>query len=63
MTHNQLAIDIAAAVTIAAVALVVEPGVAIGALLALLMFLVCIASLLFEGRRPSRTLRKRPTRR
>lgn len=63
VTHNPLAIDVAAAVAIAAVVLIVDPGVAIAAILALLVLLVCVASLLLDRRRARRALRTRWRRR
>ena len=57
MTRNPLAIDLAAAVTIAAAVLIVEPGVAVGALLALVLLLICVASLGLDRRRAKRPRR------
>jgi len=62
VTRSPLAIDAAAGVAIAAVVLIVEPGVAIGALLALLLLAVCAASVLLDRRR-ARRVRTKPGRR
>ena len=51
MTRDSLVIDIAAAVVIAGVVTTVEPGVAIGLLLALLLLIICLLGFLFDRRR------------
>ncbi|MGI8506636.1 MAG: hypothetical protein ACR2MK_07475 [Solirubrobacteraceae bacterium] len=50
-------IDVATAIAIAAVILIVEPGVAIGAILALLLLIVCAASVRLDRRRAGRAPR------
>jgi hypothetical protein len=60
MSRNALAVEVAAAVLVAAVVLIAAPGVAVAAMLALLVLVVCGASLLVDrarGRRPSRRAR------
>jgi hypothetical protein len=59
LSRSLLSIDVAVAVVVAIVLIVVTPGLAITALLALLVLLVCGISLLID-RLPSR---RRPARR
>ncbi len=63
MTRSPAVIDIAVAVAIAALILVIEPGVAVGALLALLLLVVCGVSLAFDRRRARHAPVARPRRR
>jgi hypothetical protein len=49
--RNPALIDIAVALAIAAVVVAIEPGVAVAALLALLLLVVCGVSLVFDRRR------------
>jgi len=63
VTRTPLTIDIAAAVAIAAVVLIVAPGVAIAAILALLLLIVCGASLVRDRRRARTAPRRRTGRR
>lgn len=51
-TLNPVAVDVVIAIVIAAVILVLEPGVAIAAILALGLLLVCGVSLVVRRRRP-----------
>ena len=63
MTRTPLTIDIAAGVAIAAVVLIVVPGVAIAAILALLLLIVCGANLVLDRRRGRTAPRRRTGRR
>lgn len=63
MTRNPLVIDIGAAVVIVILVLVIEPGVAIAAILALVLLVVCAVSFLIGRRRPRRVAQPRLRRR
>lgn len=65
MTLSRPAIEVGIAVAIAIVVLIVQPGVAVGGILALIVLAVCGAALLLQRRRPARAVsqRRRPTRR
>jgi Flp pilus assembly protein TadB len=52
LSRNPLVADVLIAVVIVAVILVVEPGVAIAAILALILLIVCAISFLIARRRP-----------
>jgi hypothetical protein len=52
-------VDLLVAAAIAAVILIVEPGVAIGGMLALLLVMICAVSFVFERRRRRRRPRVR----
>ena len=54
MSRNALLVDLGFAVIIAAVVLIVAPGIAVVAILALIVLLVCAISLLIDGRRGGR---------
>ena len=51
MSSRALVVDTAVAVAIVALVLIISPGLAIAGILALLVMLVCGATLLFERRR------------
>jgi len=51
MSSRALVVDTAVAVAIVAVVLIISPGLAIAGILALLVMLVCGATLLLERRR------------
>jgi hypothetical protein len=57
VSRNPLVIDAAVAVAIVILVLILEPGVAVGAILALVLLAVCGISYLFghRRRRPSRS--------
>ena len=63
MTRNPVVIDIAAAVLIAALVLILEPGVGVGVVLALLLLVICGVTLLLDRRRERRAPVARPRRR
>jgi hypothetical protein len=63
VTRNPVVIDIAAAVLIAALVLILEPGVGVGAVLGLLLLVICGVTLLVDRRRGRRAPRVRPRRR
>jgi uncharacterized protein (DUF58 family) len=64
VSRNVLTVDVALAVGLAAIVLIVAPGVAVVAILALLVLAVCGASLLIDRRRGRRAPRRtRPPRR
>lgn len=65
MTRNPVLIEVGVAVAIAAVIFVLQPGVAWGGALAVLVLLVCAATLLVDRRRVSLDGRRvrRPERR
>jgi hypothetical protein len=61
--RNPIVIDIAAAVLIAALVLIIEPGVSFGVVLGLLLLVICGGTLLLDRRRGRRTTGVRPRRR
>jgi hypothetical protein len=63
VTRNPWVIDAVVAVSIAAIVLILQPGVAIGALLALLVLVICAASFLLGRRRARRSPRAQLRRR
>lgn len=67
MSSRLLAIDGALAVAIAIIVLIISPGLAITAVIAILVLLVCAVSFVVDGRvgraRPSSRTRDRATRR
>ena len=63
MTRNPVVIDIAAAVLIAALVLILEPGVGVGVVLGLLLLVICGVTLLLDRRRGRRAPGVRPGRR
>jgi hypothetical protein len=58
MSRDVLAVDAAVAVTLALLVLILSPGIAVAAIVGLLVLLSCGASLVWQGRR----LRRRPDR-
>jgi hypothetical protein len=58
VTRRPAVIEVGVAIAIAALIFVLQPGVAFGALLALLVLLVCAASLAFDRRRARRPRRR-----
>ena len=63
MIRNPVVIDIAAAVLIAALVLILEPGVSFGVVMGLLLLVICGVTLLLDRRRGRRGLGVRPRRR
>jgi hypothetical protein len=63
VTRNPLVIDIAAAVLIAALVLILEPGVSVGVVLGLLLLVICGVTVLLDRRRGRRAPGVRPRRR
>lgn len=64
MSREVLAIDIAAAVVLAVLVLIVSPGVAVSGMIALAVLLVCVISAVWARRGARRTGRAaRPRRR
>ena len=63
MTRNPVVIDVVAAALIAAVVLILEPGVGVGVVLALVLLAICGITLLFDRRRGRRAPGVRPRRR
>lgn len=62
MTRNPLLTDVAIAVLAAILILVLTPGVAVAGMIALLVLLVCAATLVFDSRRRRRAGPPRPRR-
>ena len=61
MRLKPVVIDVIVAAVIAAIVLIVSPGVAVTGLLALLFLIVCGITLLFDSRRARRSRRPRRT--
>jgi ABC-type bacteriocin/lantibiotic exporter with double-glycine peptidase domain len=62
MTRNPLVIDAAVAVVIVALVLIIEPGVAVAAILALILLAVCGVTYLVGHRSRRRTSAAAPAR-
>lgn len=62
MTRNPLVIDAAVAVVIVALVLIIEPGVAVAAILALILLAVCGVTYLVGRRSRRRTSAAAPAR-
>jgi ABC-type transport system involved in cytochrome bd biosynthesis fused ATPase/permease subunit len=63
VSRNPLIVDVLIAVVIVAAILIIEPGVAIAAILALVLLLICGVSYLFTRRRGHGVPVARPRRR
>ena len=57
MSREVLAFDVAVAVVLAALVLILSPGVAVAGMIALAVLLVCLVSAVW-GRRPGRSSRR-----
>jgi hypothetical protein len=62
MTGRILAIDVAVAVILAAVVLILAPGVAVAGLIGLVVVVVCAVSFVFSSRRQRSRSVRRPSR-
>jgi ABC-type bacteriocin/lantibiotic exporter with double-glycine peptidase domain len=60
VSRNPLVVDVLVAVVIVALILIIEPGVAIAAILALVLFIVCGVTFLVDRRRGGRVAARQP---
>jgi hypothetical protein len=63
MSRDVLAADAAIAVVLALLVLILSPGIAVAAILGLLVVLTCGVSFVWQGRRARRRTDRRPRRR